>query len=131
MNSRVPAPPHAALIWSVGTQLAIQFPGAGAADGTGPSPSHTIFIDTAKCSVECSSWGEPLARQRGWAILLQLLRSRESDAAARRPSKIGTSGAITLYALESALRSGAAVRRFAPSGAPAATSLADLGLEED
>jgi len=68
-------PDHAISLWIEGDELKLGIP-----QPKGEDRKFTVAflsIPTRKCSVENSEWGEPLARQRGWLILLDLLRQRE------------------------------------------------------
>ena len=77
MSTKYPKPAHAASIWLEGDQLLLDF------------ESHTVKIPLAKCSIECSSFGNPLARQLGWNSLLGILRDREIAQASPTIAKKG------------------------------------------
>lgn len=82
-----PLPSYGLSIWLTGDRINIAIPGAGSA-GT----PHTISIPLAKCSLECGDGGTVLGRQRGWLILLELLKSKEREK--RNPNaRIGEASA--------------------------------------
>lgn len=84
MSLKRPAPKSAATVWLEGDQLMVNF------------ESHTVKIPLAKCSVECSGFGQPLVRQLGWHSLLSMLREREIHM----NQTIGTRGAPVQYDVE-------------------------------
>jgi hypothetical protein len=118
-NERYPLPPHAAAIWLAGDTLWLSFE-----SGVDGARGHSITIPLSKCSIEQSEWGQPLARQLGWHTLLDILRSR---ARAGYTPAIATSGAPSRYQIEGMLKA----MKYDAKGRPAATTLADLGLEEE
>ncbi len=110
---KYPLPSYAANIWLAGDRIAVQFEG-----------SHTIFIDLARCGVECNNSGSTLPTQRGWEVLLSILKDRSRATA--RP-RIAERGAPVQYDIEQMLR---AVQHYDSRGT-AATQLEDLGSLED
>ena len=126
-GTRYPPPSHAATIWLAGDRIAVAFDTG--AQGDPAVRGHTVFLTLDRCSIEHSEWGEPLARQRGWAALLAMLKAREAAGRAERPAlQIGHDAAPTLYAIEQAMRG--KITRYGATGRVAATTLADLGLED-
>lgn len=103
--SGYPLPSYAATIWLAGENICIALP-SGASQ-----KSHTIRIPVAKCSIETSEWGEPLARQRGWMVLLDILKQRQQ----LREAPIGTRAAPVQYDIEEMLRA-IQPKRYTTSG---------------
>ena len=77
MSQKYPKPVHAASIWIEGDKIFLDF------------DSHTVKIPLEKCSIETSSFGNPLARQLGWNSLLRILRDREIAMTAPSIAKRG------------------------------------------
>jgi hypothetical protein len=120
-DSSYPLPAHAISIWKVGHELVLGLPPtAPGVRGT------TVRLPLERCEAIASAFGGTLANQRGWAILLDILRQREH--AGQRPATVGTRQAPVQYDVDAMIRAmGAAapkVTRLSP------TSLADLGLED-
>jgi hypothetical protein len=95
-HSGYPLPAYAMTIWLAGDQIHITLP-------SGPGGKiHTIRIPLAKCSIETSEWGEPLARQRGWLVLLELLKQRQQERTA--PIRMGDRAAPVQYDIDQMLK---------------------------
>lgn len=97
MTELYPLPSYGLSIWLTGDTLNIAIPPA--ADGT---RQHTICLPLAKCSIETTEGGSILGRQRGWLVLLELLKSKEREK--RNPNaKIGNASAPVKYDIEQML----------------------------
>jgi|SRR5215475_11998181 len=83
-------------VWTVGRSLFVECDG------------QVLEIPLAKCEIITSTWGQPLARQRGWVIFMDILRSRER---ASRKVTIGTRACPLQYTIERALVSSTIRRR--------------------
>lgn len=93
--SGYPLPSYAMQIWLAGDTIHLALP-------SGPEgKSHVVRIQLAKCSIEQSEWGQPLARQLGWVVLQDILKQRQ---AAREAPKIGQRSAPVQYDIEAMLR---------------------------
>lgn len=64
------------------------------------SRSHTISIPIEKCRIETTSFGTPLASQRGWKAILDILKDQYSST---HQPLIGTSSAPVQYDLNAML----------------------------
>src|SRR5579872_2168694 len=96
-SNAYPLPSYGLSIWLVGDKLNIAIPGAGPG-----AISHTISIPLAKCSLECGDGGQILGRQRGWLVLLDLLKQKEREK--RSPAaKIGERASPPRYDIEKML----------------------------
>lgn len=99
-----PMPAHAVSLWLMGDQLAIGLPATQRAQG------RTVYIPLDKCSVERTNSGMGiLARQMGWAALLQLLKDRraaaqEADAQGHDMNSIGRATSPVQYDIEQVMR---------------------------
>jgi hypothetical protein len=82
------APANAATIWTVGENLFLRVDG------------HTVLIPLDKCQPDIGMTGQPKAHQRGFAILIETLRRRET--AAPEENKIGFAGSPVKHSLETA-----------------------------
>jgi hypothetical protein len=119
-NDDYPLPAHSLSIWKVGHTLYVGVPPSReGVRGT------TLKITLDRCGVECSAFGQPLASQRGWRVLLDVLAQRERDG---RSAPLGNAGAPVQYDVEKILRAmGSAAPRVTRVGP---TTLDDLGLED-
>lgn len=111
-HSGYPLPSYTTVIWLAGDQIHLSLP-------SGPDgKSHTIRIPLAKCSIESGEWGEPLARQRGWLVLLDILKQRQQER--QQPVRLGDRAAPVQYDIDAMLRavstSATQARRFTPRG---------------
>jgi hypothetical protein len=82
-------------IWLAGDTIHLALPSGS--DGK----SHIVRIPLTKCSIECSEWGQPLARQLGWVVLQDILKQRQQQ---REAPKIGQRSAPVQYDIEAMLR---------------------------
>lgn len=93
--SGYPLPSYAIQVWLAGDTIHLALP-------SGPDgKSHVVRIPLAKCSIEQSEGGQPLARQLGWVVLLDILKQRQ---AAREAPRIGQRSAPVQYDIEAMLR---------------------------
>lgn len=93
--SGYPLPSYAMQIWLAGDIIHLALP-------SGPDgKSHVVRIPLAKCSIEQSEWGQPLARQLGWVVLVDILKQRQ---ATREAPRIGQRSAPVQYDIEAMLR---------------------------
>lgn len=93
--SGYPLPSYAIQLWLAGDTIHLALP-------SGPDgKSHIIRIPLAKCSIEQAEGGQPLARQLGWVVLLDILKQRQ---AAREAPRIGQRSAPVQYDIEAMLR---------------------------
>lgn len=132
MSEPYPLPGYACSIWFTGTGVALSFPPQG-----DEQKGSTIHIPLERCGIESSDWGEPLASQRGWAVLLTALKQRYAGAKEFR--KLSQPGQPSQYEVERALAND---KRYATilgalaeakkiseaEKAEAARELAELGL---
>lgn len=95
-NTDYPLPAHALSIWKVGHDIYVGVPAQGKTRGT------TLKLPLDKCGIETSAFGGIRASQRGWAILLDILRARE--AAGQRPAYIGTRSAPVQYDVDKMIK---------------------------
>jgi hypothetical protein len=93
--SGYPLPFYAMQIWLAGDTIHLALPSGQ--DGK----SHIVRIPLAKCSIETSEWGQPLARQLGWVVLQDILKSRQQQ---REAPRIGQRSAPVQYDIEAMLR---------------------------
>jgi hypothetical protein len=119
-----PLPSFAAYVWLEGHELVLGLPPRAEHER-----GHQVRIPLEKCSVECSSWGSPLARQLGWKALLDILRER-ARAGQRDRFHVGTRADPTQQMLEAVMRSNAPVKRHDEAG-NRAFGLDELGNEEE
>ncbi len=94
MSDKYPLPAYAANIWFKGDALCVSFPN-----------QQTIVIPVERCGIAKSEAGTPLPSQRGWMVLLQLMKDRAAQA--RDETKIGQKGQPTQYEIERAMASDA------------------------
>ena len=95
-HSGYPLPSYVTSIWLAGDTIHLALP-------SGPDgKSHIIRIPLAKCSIESSEWGEPLARQRGWLVLLDILKQRQQER--QQPVRLGDRAAPVQYDIDAMLR---------------------------
>lgn len=123
-----PLPTFAAYIWLAGDTLMLGLP-----PSEGNSRGHQVAIPAANLCTsreltdrERSDGVLSLDRSvktRGFIALLDVLRERAREG---RVPKLGTRGEPTQYNLEEVLHK---VKKYAPNGREAPTSLADLGLD--
>lgn len=93
-----PLPSYGLAIWLVGDKLNIALPAS-----TPGGKSHVVAIPLTKCSIETTEGGSILGRQRGWLVLLDLLKSKEREK--RNPTpKIGQQGSPVRYDIEQMLK---------------------------
>jgi hypothetical protein len=93
--SGYPLPSYAMQIWLAGDTIHLALP-------SGPDgKSHVVRIPLAKCSIETSEWGQPLARQLGWVVLTDILKQRQQQ---REAPRIGQRSAPVQYDIEAMLR---------------------------
>ena len=95
-HSGYPLPSYVTQIWLAGDFIHMALP-------SGPDGKiHVIKVPVGKCSIETSEWGEPLASQRGWMVVLDLLKQRQQERAA--PSRLGDRAAPVQYDIDAMLR---------------------------
>lgn len=95
-HSGYPLPSYVTSIWLAGDQIFMALP-------SGPDGKiHTIKVPLAKCSIETSEWGEPLASQRGWMVVLDILKQRQQERQA--PARLGDRAAPVQYDIDAMLR---------------------------
>lgn len=93
--SGYPLPSYAMQIWLAGDTIHLALP-------SGPDgKSHVVRIPLAKCSIEQSEGGQPLARQLGWVVLQDILKSRQQQ---REAPRIGQRSAPVQCDIEAMLR---------------------------
>lgn len=93
--SGYPLPSYAIQVWLAGDTIHLALP-------SGPvGKSHIVRIPLAKCSIETSEWGQPLARQLGWVVLQDILKQRQQQ---REAPRIGQRSAPVQYDIEAMLR---------------------------
>jgi len=110
-------PDHAISVWLEGDELKL-----GLAQ-PGSRPTAFLTLPLAKCSIEVSEFGQPLARQRGWLILIDLLKER-----ARSGRKtIGFAANPVQYDVDQMLLAMAQTKRVVKNG-KAEDILKELGL---
>lgn len=129
MAETYPIPKYTAYIWLAGDNLMLGLPPGEAAER-----GHTVVIPLAKCSQSrpIGEWEDEhgmvdLSRYSatvGFTTLLAVLAERER---AGRVEPIGKRSEPTQYNIDEILRR---VTKYNSRGAVAATTLADLGLED-
>jgi len=87
------APDHAISIWIEGDVIHLCLPPKSG------ERQHFLELPQAKCSIETNDFGQPLTRQRGWLILIDILRQREKSGR----TGIGTKGDPVKYDVEKML----------------------------
>ena len=117
MSIKHPIPPFALSAWIEGDQLFLALPSPAGGE-------HNLAIPLAKCSIETSDWGTPLARQLGWAALLSILRERSQ---LREAPAIATKGSLVQYDLEHILKT-MSVTKLPP--ARKTEALPELSIED-
>ncbi len=101
--SGYPLPSYACQIWLAGNTIHLALP-------SGPDgKSHVVRIPLAKCSIEQSEWGQPLARQLGWVVLQDILKQRQVQ---REAPKIGQRSAPVQYDIDAMLHAMPTVKKF-------------------
>jgi|SRR5215813_12786482 len=90
MSAKRSIPDHAIHLWIEGDVLYLCMPPKG------EGRSHYLTLPMGKCSVETNDFGQPLGRQRGWMILIDILRQREKSGR----TGIGTKGDPVQYDVE-------------------------------
>lgn len=104
-----PLPAYAANIWLNEADNCLMLAVPAGADETG----HTVRIPLDRCDVVVNGWGNPLPGQRGWRVLLDILRERTRSATlARSERTIGTKASPVQYDLDKMLQAfGGKVKR--------------------
>ena len=118
---RYPPPSNALTLWFDGNSICV-----GIAPSSPEGRGHTVRLPLAKCSIECSEGGTPLARQLGWRALRDLLTAAYHAGQGAPRAKISEPAAPSLYQIEQALRASGPKLGSGPAGR---TTLADLGLD--
>lgn len=90
-----PLPAHCAYIWFDGANLRLQLPPDGP-----ESHGNTVILPLERLGIVRNEAGAPRPDQRGWLVLLDVLRARLA-AADRR---IGTQASPVQYDIEAVLR---------------------------
>jgi hypothetical protein len=114
-----PLPAYAGYIWDRGDCLVLQFE-----DG------HRVELPHERCALALTDGGSVRADQRGWGLLLSLLRNRRNSYAAQRKPAIAEPGRETKYQIEMALLA----KALANSVKPARSTSTDIDIfaqEED
>lgn len=93
---------------------------------------HTIGLSLDKCSLERSEFGQVLARQKGWEVLLHILKARAIEAGGPTPemlNRIGRVSAMTQDQADAILRGMEKARNqgYTPSGLPKEVDVEALG----
>lgn len=105
-----PLPSHAISLWSDGNSLNLRL-----------ASGHEVQLPLRTCGVEGTAFG-PLASQRGWAVLLDILADnlRHANSASKRPP-IGLVATPVRYDVEKWLKAGGLPKR--PKAKPAASEV--------
>lgn len=106
-------PKHAISIWFEGDKLCLAF----------DENSHQVAIPVERAEVIRNGFGTPLPSQRGWEVLLSILRERYHEAT-KRVNQIARKSAPIQYMVEQVLKAKAATKRKASPE----LSLEDLDL---
>lgn len=129
MSETYPLPAHAISVWIAGDKLCLGIPPCG------DSKPHTLYIPLDRCGVEVSAFGQPLASQRGWFAILDILKERARGSYRNRKGlifdqpQLGTRADPPQYQLDQILKAMAEgkARKFDSAGKEE-LSLEDLGL---
>jgi len=131
MAETFPIPRYAASIWLAGENLMLGLP-----PSDGFERGHTVVIPLAKCATSrpIGEWEHDhntvdlsrYAATVGFTTLLSVLAERER--AGRISPCLGERSEPTQYNIDAILRR---ITKYAPNGRVAATSLADLGLDDE
>ena len=92
-----------------------------------PENEFSVTIPLDRCGVQCNKSNTPLPNQRGWKVLLDILKARYS-ASHRSERTIGTQASPTSYQIEQALKSKLRLTVVSKRKAKANLTLEDLGL---
>jgi hypothetical protein len=99
-----PLPAYAGYIWDRGDALVLQF-----------SDGHHVELPIERCALALTPGGSVRADQRGWGVLLSLLRDRRNTYAQGKRPRIAEAGRETRYQVEMTLLAKALAKRPAPA----------------